>query len=77
MESVIKREQVLQAINTILSDKKHYKTTLNWAINYCKATLTMSEQELIVQIPYILNNIIYWRHPDAKEVRRILKDYIS
>ena len=69
------REKVLQAIEIILSDEKHYSTSLNYAVNYCKAAMTMTKEELKVQCLYILGNITGWRHPDAKAVRQILKDY--
>ena len=62
-----------EAIDVILSDKVHYGTSLNYAINYCRAAKTMSGHELDVQILYILNNITSWRHPQAKEVRQVLR----
>ena len=63
------------AIKIILSDKKKYNTTLNYAVDYCRAALCMDEdsQEFDTQVLYILNNIQYWRHPKAKEVRQVLK----
>lgn len=68
-------QEVKAAINTILSDKKAYATSLNYAVNYCKAALAMSGYNLSVQIPYILNNISHWRHPEAKNVRMVLKNF--
>lgn len=62
-----------QAIDVILGDKEHYRTTLNYAVNYCRAAKGMSGHELDVQILYILNNITSWRHPQAKEVRLVLR----
>ena len=62
-----------EAIDIILSDKDHYKTSLNYAINYCRAAKSMSGHELDVQILYILNNIKSWRHPQAKAVRQALR----
>jgi hypothetical protein len=62
-----------EAIDVILSDKKSYHTSLNYAVNYCRAAKGMFGKELEVQILYILNNIQYWRHPQAKEVRTVLK----
>jgi len=63
-----------EAIDVILSDKEHYNTSLNWAVNYCRAAKGMSGHELDVQILYILNNIQSWRHPQAKEVRGVLRE---
>ncbi|MBU2685854.1 MAG: hypothetical protein KKF27_21645 [Gammaproteobacteria bacterium] len=62
-----------EAIDIILSDKEHYDTSLNYAVNYCKAALDMTGHKLDVQILYILNNIQKWRHPLAKEVRAALR----
>lgn len=62
-----------EAIDVILSDKKSYNTSLNYAVNYCIAAKSMTGYELDVQILYILNNITHWRHPMAKEVRSVLK----
>jgi hypothetical protein len=67
--------EVKAAINTILSDTKAYTTSLNWAVNYCKAALAMSGYDLSVQILYILNNISHWRHPEAKNIRMVLKNF--
>ena len=63
----------LEAIKTILSDKKSYTTSLNWAIDYCRAAQRLTGKALQVQCLYILNNITHWRHPLAKEVRIALK----
>ena len=62
-----------EAIKIILSDKKSFSTTLNYAVNYCNSALNMSGHELDAQCLYILGNIVYWRHPQAKEVRNALK----
>lgn len=66
---------VQEAVNVILSDTKSYQTALNYAVNYAKFALSMSGEELRVQCLYILSNISHWRHPKAKEVRRILKSF--
>ena len=62
-----------EAIKIILSDKKSFPTTLNYAVNYCNSALNMGGHELDAQCLYILGNIVYWRHPQAKEVRNALK----
>jgi hypothetical protein len=62
-----------EAIDIILSDKKSYPTSLNYAVEYCKAAKSMSGHELDVQILYILNSINRWCHPMAKEVRQTLR----
>lgn len=68
-------QEVKQAIEVILSDKKSYPTSLNYAISYCLIALSMSGHELYVQTLYILNNISHWRHPEAKAVREVLKNF--
>jgi len=64
-----------EAIEVILSDKGSYATSLNYAVNYCKAALEMEEgtREFEIQVLYILNNISHWRHLLAKEVRTTLR----
>lgn len=68
-------EEVKTAIKTILSDKLHYTTSLNYAINYCRYALNMTGEELRVQCLYIISNITHWRHPKAKEVRNIIRKF--
>ena len=54
------------------SDKK----AVNWAVNYAKYGLTVTnEQEAKVQALYILSNIQYWRGEVAKDVRMLLKSF--
>ena len=43
-----------EAIKIILSDKKSFSTTLNYAVNYCNSALNMSGHELDAQCLYIL-----------------------
>ena len=68
-------DDVKRAIRTILNDKRAWITSLNYAVEYCRAGLQMSGHELQVQTLYILNNITGWRAPEAKEVRLILRAY--
>lgn len=67
--------EVREAIQKILEDKKAYKTSLNYAVNYCVAALSQSGHELAVQCLYILSNISRWRNPEAKRVREVLKAF--
>lgn len=64
-----------EAIKIILSDKKSYKKSLNYAVAYCQAAMGMDvdSHEFKIQVPYILNNITHWRHPKAKDVRVALR----
>jgi predicted component of type VI protein secretion system len=66
---------VKEAIQVILGDRKSYETSLNYAVNYCLAAVYMHDHELAVQCLYILSNITHWRHPQAKEVRAVLKKF--
>lgn len=68
-------EAVYKAIRVILSDRKSYSTSLNYAIAYCQLAQGMAGEELRVQCLYILNNISHWRHPEAKAVREVLKSF--
>lgn len=70
--------EVREAIATILSDRKSYNTSLNYAVNYCEYALSIptdKPEDLKVQCLYILNNLSGWRHPKAKEVRNTLKRF--
>jgi len=69
--------EVKEAIKVILSDEKAYKTSLNYAVGYCKAALVMTGHELAIQCLYILNNIQHWRNPNAKDVRIVLKAFVK
>lgn len=69
--------EVKEAIETILSDKKSYNKSLDHAVNYCRYALSLKGEELRVQCLYILNNISYWRHPEAAKVRKVLKSFVS
>lgn len=65
-------EQFHTACRAVLADSK--APSLNYAIGYARAGLTMHiTEECRVQALYIVNNITHWRHPQAKEVRAILK----
>jgi len=69
-------ENVKNAIRVILQDTKSYQTSLNYAVNYCKYALEITdEKEMQVQVLYILGNIASWRNEKAKEVRAVLKAY--
>lgn len=68
-------EAVHNAIHVVLSDTKHYETSLNYAVNYCRAAIGMGPEALRVQCLYILNNLSSWRHEKAKEVRQTLQAY--
>ena len=73
--SRVTETEVKEAIQKILEDREAYKTSLNYAVNYCAAALSQSGHELAVQCLYILNNISHWRNPEAKKVRAILKAF--
>jgi len=63
----------LTCTGPMLSDS--YPKSLNYAVNYCREALRMDGEDLRVQCLYIVNNISKWRHPQAREVRLILKSY--
>jgi len=68
-------KEVKDALAIILGDRKAYKTSLNYAVEYVRTGVYMCGEGLRVQCLYILNNISHWRHPKAKEVRTILKNF--
>ena len=65
------------AIRRILADTKCWRTSLNYAIEYCKAVEGMTGEALHWQVLYILSNISYWRSPGSKEVRSTLKAFVK
>lgn len=71
-ETVLEKE-VKNSLRQIVahSDAK----ALNYAVNYAKAGLSMSGDELRVQCLYVLNNMSRWRGDVAKSVRKTLKDF--
>ena len=68
-------KEVKAAIRVILSDRKSYQTSLNYAVGYCQHALHMTGSDLSVQVLYILNNISHWTCLGSKEVRKVLKDF--
>lgn len=66
---------VKEAIDIILSDTQAYTRSLNYAVNYCRAACRMTGHDLYVQCLYILGNITGWRHPKAKWVRGVLRNF--
>ena len=68
-------KEVKTAIKVILSDKKSYEKSLNYAVEYCRAGLFLSGNALKTQVLYILNNITHWRGKGNKEVRQVLKEF--
>jgi hypothetical protein len=78
MSRVADQDEVVKiAIQKILADRKSWNTSLNYAVNYCRVAICLEGDALAVQCLYILNNIIHWRHEDAKEVRAVLKNYVK
>jgi len=69
--------EVKEAIKIILMDKKSYPKSLNYAVEYCRAGLFLTGEALRIQVLYILNNISYWRGKGNKEVREVLKAFVS
>jgi len=67
--------EVKETIQEILKDKEAYKTSLNYAVNYCQAALGQSGRDLAVQCLYILGNISRWKNPETKRVREVLKAF--
>jgi len=69
-------EKAREAVEIILSDRKSYSKSLNYAVNYCSYFMGINdEKEAKVQALYILSNISGWRHEKAKEVRATLKKF--
>ena len=50
----VTEKEVKAAIRVILSDRKSYQTSLNYAVGYCQHALHMTGSDLSVQVLYIL-----------------------
>lgn len=74
---IITEAEVKSHIQTILDDTKSYSTSLNYAVNYCRAAMTMTGHELKIQVLYILSNITHWRNPKAAATRAVIKEFIK
>ncbi len=70
-------QEVKESIKEILADYGAYSTTLNYAVNYCRAAMNLSGEALKVQCLYVLNNIPYWRGNGNRRIRQTLKDFIK
>lgn len=76
MDLVAKVNAVRDALRVIVNDTANHPTSLNYAVNYAKAGMHMTDpHELSVQCLYVLNNIAKWRHPAARDVREILRNF--
>uniref|UniRef100_A0A6H2A6A0 Uncharacterized protein n=2 Tax=viral metagenome TaxID=1070528 RepID=A0A6H2A6A0_9ZZZZ len=67
--------KVHNSLRLIIANKD--QKALNYAVNYARAGLSMTGEELRVQCLYVLNNITHWRGEVAKEVRGVLKEYTN
>jgi hypothetical protein len=68
-----KELKVHNALRKIIQNKE--KKSLNYAVNYAEAGLSMIGRELEIQCLYVLSNISRWRGEEGKKVRKILKDF--
>lgn len=73
MNTVVTDNEVKEALTTIIVNS--HQKAVNWAVNYAKAGLSMTGDELRTQCLYVLNNITYWRGEEATAVRNTLKAF--
>lgn len=66
-------EQVRECLRMIVEHRN--EKSLNWAVNYAAAGISMSGDALRVQCLYVLNNMTRWRGEIAKQVRSTLKRF--
>ena len=57
--------------------KHSHVKALNYAINYANMGRYMEGHELYVQVLYVLGNMSRWRGDVAKNIRRVLKQYVE
>lgn len=75
----VNREAVNEALKAIVANRE--QKALNYAVNYARYGLaivsTEDEDELRIQLLYVLSNITHWRGPIAQQVRLTLKQAIG
>ena len=69
----ISEGEVHNALRAIIANRE--AKALNWAVNYARAGLGLSGQDLKDQCNYVLSNMEHWRGETAREVRAILKNF--
>jgi hypothetical protein len=70
-------DDVREHLMIVICDEKAHGTTLNWAIQRVKMAYRAPDHELKDRLLYILGNMTHWRHPQAKQVRNVFKQYIK
>jgi len=65
-------EKVRNALENVLAHSRGKYT--EYAKTYAKAGLEMTEEELRMQVLYVLNNLLYWKGELAKQVKQALKE---
>ncbi|MHA1481906.1 MAG: hypothetical protein ACTSQA_00525 [Candidatus Heimdallarchaeaceae archaeon] len=73
LNAVILEPEVKKALQLVVMNPD--KKVSNYAVSYAILGEQMSGYELYVQCLYILSNIQYWRHKEAKKVRKVLYKY--
>lgn len=66
--------EALQAVITAAERSTSYY--LQCAASYALSARRMTPQALRYHIPYILNNIQYWRGEEARAVRQTLREFL-
>ena len=73
---MVTTEEVHNNLGVIIQNQED--EALNYAVNYAKAGLDMTDWEMLtVQILYILNNTHYWRGKEARRVKATLRQYLA
>lgn len=71
-------DEVKKAIKVILGDKKSLRTFPVWFINSCYHTLWVDDPgKMQQQVMFILGNIMVWSHPEARNVRTTLRNFLE
>lgn len=72
----VTESDVRDAFRTIIAQATKTKA-VNWAVNYAREGLAMTEHELKTQCLYVLNNITHWRGELAKTTRETLRKFVA
>lgn len=70
------RVEIKNALFSIIHNRK--EKALNYAVEYARYAVEMinnecSDEDLRVQLLYVVGNISHWRGQEAKETREVLK----
>ncbi|KKN52554.1 hypothetical protein LCGC14_0611060 [marine sediment metagenome] len=75
VNNVDKKEQRVKNVLKVIMKQNDNKTDMWWAQHFAHTAIRMSGDDLLMQIPYVLMNLRYWRGEEAQRCKKVLKEY--